>query len=251
MDELSESCLPHRIRLIYTTGVVSSRDIYTTPVVYNYKMKKQTLSLSQKTAIPKKQSVATSKTPNIHRRSERNHRAILCAAAKLLEEVGYANLTIQAIADRAGVSNKTIYRWWSNKAAVVMEAFAVATADIVTIPDTGSLEADLLAFIQAAFVAHQRLKFGETMASLVAAIQTDPTLATAFREQFITQRRDAVREILERAIKRGELLAPPNMEVVIDSVYGPIFYRLLVGHAPLDNQFAEALVNQLLIGVTK
>ena len=89
------------------------------------------------------------------------------------------------------------------------------------------------------------------MASLVAAIQTDPTLATAFREQFITQRRDAVREILERAIKRGELLAPPNMEVVIDSVYGPIFYRLLVGHAPLDNQFAEALVNQLLIGVTK
>jgi AcrR family transcriptional regulator len=224
---------------------------YTTPVVYNYKMKKQTVSLSQETSVTTNQRVSTSKTPNIHRRSERNHRAILSAAAKLLEEVGYANLTIQAIADRAGVSNKTIYRWWSNKAAVVMEAFAVATADIVTIPDTGSLQADLLAFIQAAFVAHQTLKFGETMASLVAAIQTDPTLATAFREQFITQRRDAVREILERAIKRGEFLAPPDVEVVIDSVYGPIFYRLLVGHAPLNNQFAEALVNQLLIGVTK
>lgn len=212
-------------------------------------MNKQTVS-SQET-FPTNQRVSTSNTPNIHRRSQRTHRAILSAASELLEEVGYANLTIQAIADRARVSNKTIYRWWSNKAAVVMEAFAVATADIVTIPDTGSLQADLLAFIQAAFVAHQTLKFGATMASLVAAIQTDPTLATAFREQFITQRRDAVREILEQAIKRGELLAPPDVEVVIDSVYGPIFYRLLIGHAPLDNQFAEALVNQLLIGVTK
>lgn len=228
-----------------------SIDSCTTPVVYNYEMKKQTVSLSQQIAVPTNQSVFTSKTPNIHRRSERNHRAILNAASELLEEVGYANLTIQTIADRAGVSNKTIYRWWSNKAAVVMEAFALATADMVTIPDTGSLQADLLEFIQAAFVAHQTLKFGATMASLVAAIQTDPTLATAFREQFITQRRNAVREILERAIKRGELLALPDVEVVIDSVYGPIFYRLLVGHAPLDNQFAEALVNQLLIGVPK
>ena len=214
-------------------------------------MKKQTVSFSQETSVTTNQRVSTSKTPNIHRRSERNHRAILSAASELLKEVGYANLTIQAIADRAGVSNKTIYRWWSNKAAVAMEAFAVATADVVTIPDTGSLQADLLAFIKAAFVAHQILKFGETMASLIAAIQTDLTLATAFREQFITQRRDAVREILERAIKRGELLAPPDVEVVIDSVYGPIFYRLLVGHAPLDNQFAEALVNQLLMGVTR
>ena len=214
-------------------------------------MQKQTLSLSQETAVTTNQRVSTSKTPNIHRRSERNHRAILSAASELLEEVGYANLTIQAIAERAGVSNKTIYRWWSNKAAVVMEAFALATADIVTIPNTGSLQSDLLAFLQGAFVAHQTLKFGATMASLVDAIQTDPILATAFREQFITQRRDAVREILERAIIRDELLTPPDVEVVIDSVYGPLFYRLLVGHAPLDNQFAEALVNQLLIGVAK
>lgn len=214
-------------------------------------MKKQTVSLSQETPVTTNQRVSTSKAPNIHRRSERNHRAILSAASELLGEVGYANLTIQAIANRAGVSNKTIYCWWPNKAAVVMEAFALATADIVTIPDTGSLQADLLAFIQAAFVAHQTLKFGATMASLVAAIQTDPTLAAVFREQFITQRRDAVREILQRAIKRGELLAPPDVEVVIDSFYGPIFYRLLVGHAPLDNQFAVALVNQLLIGVAK
>jgi AcrR family transcriptional regulator len=84
---------------------------------------------------------------------KKRHQAVV-EVADLLEEVGYANLTIQAIADRVGVSNKTIYRWWSNKVAVVMEAFAFATADIVAILDTGSLRADLLAFIQVAFVAH-------------------------------------------------------------------------------------------------
>lgn len=214
-------------------------------------MKKQTVSLTQDPTAPTRQRVSTSKPPNIQRRSERTHRAVLNAAAELLEEVGYASLTIPAIAERAGVSNKTIYRWWSNKAAVVMEAFALATSEIVAIPDTGSLRADLLAFIQAAFVAHQTLKFGATMASLVAAIQIDPTLATAFREQFIAQRRDAVRQILEQAIQRGQLPTPIDVEVVIDGIYGPLFYRLLVGHAPLDNQFAEVLVDQLLMGVAR
>jgi len=214
-------------------------------------MKKPTASLSQEATTSSRQLVSTSKPPNIQRRSEHTHRAILSAAAALLEEVGYASLTIQAIAERAGVSNKTIYRWWSNKAAVVMEAFALATSDVVAIPDTGSLRADLLAFIQAAFVVHQTLKFGATMASLVAAIQTDLTLATAFREQFIAQRRDAVRQLLERAIQRGELPASTDVEAVIDGIYGPLFYRLLVGHAPLDNQFAEALVDQLLMGVAR
>ncbi|MBW4445666.1 MAG: TetR/AcrR family transcriptional regulator [Hassallia sp. WJT32-NPBG1] len=193
---------------------------------------------------------SASKVPNPRRRSERAHQAILNAAAELLEEVGYADMTIQAIAAKAGVSNKTIYRWWSNKAAVVMEAFAERTANVVAIPNTGSLRDDLLAFIQASFVAHKTMKFGSTMASLVAAIHTDSTLAEAFREQFIARRRAAVRQIFEQAIEHDELSAL-DLDVVIDQVYGPIFYRLLVGHAPLDNQFAETLVNNLLLGVTK
>ncbi|NER79279.1 MAG: TetR/AcrR family transcriptional regulator [Leptolyngbya sp. SIO1D8] len=191
------------------------------------------------------------KSPNPQRRSSRSHRAVLTAAAALLEEIGYANLTIQAIAERAGVSNKTIYRWWPNKAAVVMEAFAEATAKVVAVPDTGELRSDLLAFIQASFVAHRQLRFGATMANLVAAIQTESTLAEAFRDEFIARRRDAVRQMLERASQRGELRALLDIEVAIDGIYGPLFYRLLVGHAPLDESFAEALTAQLLFGITK
>lgn len=193
----------------------------------------------------------TPKAANARRRSERAHQAILSAAAELLEEVGYADMTVQAIAARAGVSNKTIYRWWSNKAAVVMEAFAERTANVVSVPNTGSLRADLNVFLQAVFAAHKTMKFGPTMASLVAAIQTDPILSEEFREQFITKRRDAVRQMLERAVERGELRASLDLEVVVDEVYGPIFYRLLVKHAPLDKQFAETLVNQLLLGVSR
>lgn len=190
------------------------------------------------------------KMPNPLRRSSRSHRAVLTAAAALLEEIGYANLTVQAIAERAGVSNKTIYRWWPNKAAVVMEAFAEATADIVAVPDTGELRSDLLTFIEAAFVAQRQLRFGATMVNLVAAVQTEPSLAEAFRNEFIARRRNAVRQILERASQRGELRDPLDIEVAIDGLYGPLFYRLLVGHAPLDKSFAEALTAQLLLGIT-
>jgi AcrR family transcriptional regulator len=204
---------------------------------------------SPKFPSPEEEEETTPKKPDVRRRNQRSHQAILKAAAQLLDEVGYANMTVQEIAARAGVSNKTIYRWWSNKAGVVMEAFAQQTANIIDVPDTGNLWDDLLTFVRASFVVHKTMKFGATMASLVAAIQTDPTLAVAFREQFIAQRRIAVRQIFEQAIKRGELVKNIDLEMAIDGVYAPIFYRLLVGHAPLNDEFAEALVRQLLSGI--
>lgn len=196
------------------------------------------------------QQSSVSKAPGTRRRSGRAHQAILSAAAELLEETGYGNLTIEAIAAKAGVSKKTIYRWWSNKAAVVMEAYAEQAALNVPIPNTGSLRADLLAFLREVFAMHKKVKFGPTMASLVAEIQTDLGLAEAFRERFITQRRAVVRQMLERAMRRGELQGNLDLEVVVDALYGPIFYRLLVGHAPLGEQFAEKVVNQLMSGVS-
>jgi AcrR family transcriptional regulator len=195
-------------------------------------------------------SETASKKPDVRRRSQRSHQAILTSAAQLLDEVGYANMTVQEIAARAGVSNKTIYRWWSNKAAVVMEAFAQQTANIIDVPDTGNLRDDLLTFVRASFVVHKTMKFGATMANLVAAIQTDSTLAIAFREQFIAQRRIAVGQIFKQAMKRGELAKNVDLEMAIDGVYAPIFYRLLVGHAPLNEEFAETLVKQLLSGIS-
>ncbi|MBW4505489.1 MAG: TetR/AcrR family transcriptional regulator [Scytonematopsis contorta HA4267-MV1] len=189
------------------------------------------------------------KQPDVRRRNQQAHQAILKAAAELLDEIGYANTTVSEIAARAGVSNKTIYRWWPNKAAVVMEAFARQTGNIIEVPDTGSLREDLLTFVRASFIVHKTMKFGATIANLVAAIQTDSALAVAFREQFIAQRRMAVRQIFDQAIKRGELPENIDLEMAIDGVYAPIFYRLLVGHAPLDDQFAESLVEQLLSGI--
>lgn len=190
------------------------------------------------------------KQPDVRRRNQRSHQAIRKAAAELLDEVGYADMTVQDIAARAGVSNKTIYRWWSNKAAVVMEAFAQQTANIIDVPNTGNIRDDLLTFVRGSFVVHRTMKFGATIANLVAAIQSDTVLALAFREQFIAQRRIAVRQIFEQAIKRGELGENIDLEMAIDGVYAPIFYRLLVGHAPLDEEFAEKLVNQLLSGIS-
>ncbi|GAB1538799.1 TetR/AcrR family transcriptional regulator [Scytonema sp. NUACC21] len=201
--------------------------------------------LLEKTAT---QGSVLSKAPVSRRRNERSHQAILRATAELLEEKGYSDICIEAIAARAGVGKQTIYRWWSCKAAVVMEAYAAKAAQNIPTPDTGSVKQDLYQILQQLF-AVLTTTTGTAVRGLIAEAQLDPKLAEAFREQFLECRRQATRTILERGIERGELRSDLNIELVIDAIYGPIWYRLLLKHAPLDNLFAEELVNFLIIGI--
>lgn len=188
-------------------------------------------------------------TSSRRRRSERAHQAILSAASELLEENGYLGVSIEAIAAKAGVGKQTIYRWWASKAALVMEAYAAQKARDITVPDTGVVQDDLKIFLQRLFVVQKITRTELTMAGLIAETQTDPELAEIFRKQFIAQRRAVVLQILERGVVRGELRGDLNLDLVVDAIYGPVLYRLLVAHAPLDDLFAEELVNQLMSGV--
>jgi hypothetical protein len=88
---------------------------------------------------------------------------------------------------------------------------------------------------------------GTAVTGLIAETQLDVNLAEAFREQFIKSRRAATHTILERGVNRGELR--PDLELVIDAIYGSVWYRLLLKHAPLDDAFAEELVNFLIAGI--
>ncbi|MEI2577699.1 TetR-like C-terminal domain-containing protein [Scytonema sp. PRP1] len=90
---------------------------------------------------------------------------------------------------------------------------------------------------------------GTAVTGLIAEAQIDASFAEAFREQFIKCRRAATRTILERGMARGELRPDLNLELVIDTIYGPIWYRLLLKHAPLDDGFAEELVNFVMVGM--
>jgi AcrR family transcriptional regulator len=181
-------------------------------------------------------------------RSERAHRAILQAANELLEKEGFAAVTVEAIAERAGVSKATIYRWWPNRAAVVMDGFLSIVASEVPFPHTGHAREDIRIHMRRLAEAFSG-NLGSTVAALIAEGQADPELAEALRSRWLSVRRMEAREILELGIERGELREDLDPEVAVDVLYGPIYYRMLVGHAPLDEDFANTLADHVFAGL--
>ena len=183
-------------------------------------------------------------TPRARRRSQRAERAILESTLALLGEVGFSGLTVDGIAARAGVGKATIYRHWSSKAQVVIEAWR-AFVPAVPEPDTGELRADLLAIL--GFMAEG---FGQSsmirmLPSLIEAAERDPELAALFRE-FVAGRRAVLRRVLERADARGELRPGLDLDLVGTLLVGPIFARRLVLREPFPPGYAETLVDTLL-----
>lgn len=179
-------------------------------------------------------------------RSDSARRAILDAAVDELREHGYRNVTIEGIAARAGAGKQTIYRWWPSKADVVLEAVMDLAASTIRIPDRGTLAADLPAFIEATFRQSDQAPL---VVGLMAEALLDQGFARTFRERFIASRRDALRLIFERARARGELPPSADLDLLVDVVFGVLWYRLLVGHAPLTPKSARALSDLVLRAV--
>ncbi|HSK99172.1 MAG TPA: TetR/AcrR family transcriptional regulator [Rubrobacteraceae bacterium] len=170
------------------------------------------------------------------------------AANKLLEKEGFAATTVEAIAERAGVSKATVYRWWPNKAAVVMDGFLSTVSSEVPFPHTGHAWEDIRLHMRRLTEAFSG-KMGRTVGALIAEGQADTELAEALRSRWLSVRRAEAREILELGIERGELREDLDPEVAVDILYGPIYYRLLVAHAPLDEDFADALAEHIFAGL--
>lgn len=178
-------------------------------------------------------------------RDPRTRAAILTAARALLDKGGLTAVTIEAIAAKAGVSRPTIYRYWPNAPAVAMAAFLEASgapgAARISRSPLAALRAQLHALADA-FAAPT----GRSVAAMVAAAQSETELAKAFRNEFISRNRDAARELLERCVA-DRLIAPPaDIDLVLDLVFGPLFYRLLMGHAPITRGFVDRLVDVVI-----
>lgn len=181
-------------------------------------------------------------------RSQATRAAILAAALAELDERGYAALTIDGIARRAGCGKQTIYRWWSSKADVVLESLLERAETAIQLPDEGSLPDDLMAFLKATFAQRGQRP---TLIGLMAQALLDPAFARAFRDRFLASRRAAMRKILERAATRGEVAPDIDPETVIDVVYGVLWYRLMLNHAPLDETASSQISDLLLRGITR
>ncbi|MGE7432494.1 TetR/AcrR family transcriptional regulator [Kitasatospora sp. NPDC001175] len=191
----------------------------------------------------------TSSTPDPARRNERSRQAILTAAAELATELGYAKLTIEAIAARAGVGKQTIYRWWPSKGAVVFDAFLAANeneAGSLDLPDTGDLAADLRALLRPAAEQLADPAFERVGRAISAEIQLDPTLLREYRARLLGPLLEVTRDRLRSAQRAGQLAEDLDLDLAVDLVYGPLHYRWLLGTGPIDQAYADAMVEALL-----
>lgn len=193
---------------------------------------------------------ATAATPKRGRpRSEKARHAILEAAAELLLLRGLGAVSMDAVAERAGVSKATIYRWWPSKEMLALDALLDWAAASAPARDTGSLRGDLLALVRPWVREIRRQPFGRVIAALVTEAHSDPQFADAYRTHFVEPRREAMRAAFARAAERGEVPADLDVEVAVDLIYGPLYHRLLHGHAPLSGRFGEAVVDMALVGI--
>ena len=182
-------------------------------------------------------------------RSERARNAILEAAAELLLRRGLGAVSMDAVAEQAGVSKATIYRWWPSKEMLALDALLDWSAARAPTRDTGSLRGDLLALVRPWVREIRSAPFGRVIAAFVTEAQSDPQFAAAYRKHFVTPRREAMRAAFARATERGEVPANLDVEVAVDLIYGPLYHRLLHGHAPLTARFAERVVDMALAGI--
>jgi AcrR family transcriptional regulator len=183
-------------------------------------------------------------------RSEKAHRAILDAAAELLLDRGLAAVSVDAVAERAGVSKATIYRWWPTKESLALDALYTEWAAARPSPrDTGSLRGDLLSLLRPwARVASSR-PYGRVIAALITEAQTDPVFAAEYRQRVVEPRRDQARAIFSRAADRGEIAPGIKVEVALDLLYGALYHRLLHGHGPLNDRFVRDVIDMALAGI--
>jgi AcrR family transcriptional regulator len=183
-------------------------------------------------------------------RSETARKAVLAAAAELLLDHGMHAVSMDAVAERAGVSKATIYRWWPKKEILALDMlFTEWSAVTPQQYESGMLRSDLIALLRAWTRLASTRHYARVVAALLAEARTDPAFSAEYQRRILEPRRDQARMIFADAVGRGEIPGETKVEVAIDLLYGPLYHRLLHGHAPLDDQFVDDLVDMALAGI--
>jgi len=188
------------------------------------------------------------KRPPGRPRSVAARKAILEAANSLLEEVGFARLSMEGIAARAKVSKATIYRWWPSKGAVAIEAFLAATSPRIAFPHTASAVADVTSQMLTLAGVYRGVT-GRIVCECIALGQSDPDTLESFVEGYLRPRRAEARNALRRGVQSGEIRPDVDLDVLVDALYAPIFHRMLARHLPLDDDYVLQIARIVFAGV--
>lgn len=192
----------------------------------------------------------TSARPRGRPRSQAGRQAILKAACKLLYDVGLQQMSMEEIAKQSGVGKATLYRWWPSKAMIALEAYLNEMKGRVIVPDTGSVREDHRQQMRSLIRFYMGVE-GRVIAEFIAAAQYDPGFAETFRTGFLADRRESIRLIWNRGVKRGECRADVDPDVALDMMYSPIVYRVLTGRAELSVDLADKIVDLAMDGLLR
>ncbi|WP_432993737.1 TetR/AcrR family transcriptional regulator [Dactylosporangium sp. CA-233914] len=186
----------------------------------------------------------------VHRRNEQARQAILQAALEICQDKGYAGLTIEGVAARAGVGKQTIYRWWPSKGTVVLDAFLNALGPTIEVPRTGDHLADLCQSLRrtAELLSHSR--YGPMLADLVGALQHDEALASEFQRRVYEPIRRQTIDRVERARDAGAI-RDIDANLAADLLFGPLWFRALLIRRPPGTDYVDDVVDALMRGLAR
>ena len=196
----------------------------------------------------KKQAVVKDAVPRGRPRSEKAQRAVVDAARALLEEGGYNAATTEAIAARAGVAKTTIYRWWPNRASLLVDLLVTEANSVAPPPETGDGLQALRKELKGAAVAINGLS-GRLLTSLLGAAQTDPEIRDALLNRLFYLRTRHTAGAIARAQAAGDVRADVPSHLAVDLFFGPLFYRMFVQHAPVNDAVVKQVFQYVLEGL--
>jgi AcrR family transcriptional regulator len=178
-------------------------------------------------------------------RDESIRKRILETAIEMLVQLGYKNTTMKDIAIQANVSKQTLYRWWNNRAELLMESFVYYAEENVSFPESENGEHDLESFLTNTFqLSNEVTKV--LLKTLLGESITDPEFSKVFFEQFISKRQSFLAERISR-MKQFKSSSDERIHTLVDIIFGIMWYRLIFGHRPLDSELIKELT-QIIMG---
>jgi len=180
--------------------------------------------------------------------SARSHAKIIDTVYALLLQKSIRDLSMEEVAKQAGVGKQTLYKWWPTKAALAMAMFHERMGAHLESMQSTSAEQAIRERVRRVIVAFQG-PLGKIMADLIAEGQSEPDILRALYERHINDRRLATIDEIEGGKRSGELRPDTDAGLLVDAVFGAIYYRLLLKSAPLSEQFGDDLVDQALRGL--
>jgi AcrR family transcriptional regulator len=172
---------------------------------------------------------------------------VLRAALEVLVEGGLPGFTMEAVAHRAGASKATVYRHWTSQSALLVDAMDRAFQPLPE-PATGALRTDLIELLTGLEVLLNGPRFPRLMAAVIDAAEHDPTLA-GLHVQLTERRRAPLRHVLAQARQRGDISAAIDLELVVDLLAGPAFYRRFIAHRSFPDHYAATVIDHVLTAI--